>query len=128
MRTNVYTVTLKVSGLACAGLLAGTTPKAIRQVDGKVLPGRVALRIAAWHVVRHRALGVPRLTRFEPPVHLEDLEVKAQHRGAPPYADAFVHAIRLREALGAATNVDIPYVSLERREYDVHTPYTGTDG
>ena len=113
--TCTRTVTLKVSGLACAGLLADTTPKAIRQVDGKVLPGRVALRIAAWHVVRHRALVVPRLTRLEPPVHLEDLEVEAQDRGAPPYADAFVHAIRLREALGAATNVDIPCVARETR-------------
>ena len=86
--------------------MVGTTPEAICQVNGEVLV-LSCVGIAAWHVVCHRALVVP---RFEPPVHFEHLEMETEHRGTPPYTDAFMHAIWLREAFCTTTNIDIPCV------------------
>ena len=89
-----------MAGPARASLLAYATPKAMCLVDGEI----GGVERAAWHVVRQRALQA----RFELPMHLEDLEVEAQHAGTAVHADAFMHTIWLSKALGASSDVDIP--------------------
>ena len=59
---------------------------------------------------RHKVGEARRLARFLPPVRLEDLEMEPEDLDRALHVDVCMHAARLRHALGAAADVEVPHL------------------